>query len=53
MPRIGIILSGCGLYDGSENQNRDNTGLYMPEPGIKEVAVGIEKFVTNVLEMLA
>ena len=48
--RIGVILSGCGVYDGSEVHEFVVTLLALDRAGA-EAAEGIEKTVKVLLEM--
>jgi len=56
MTTIGVLLSGSGVKDGSEiHVDEKNTLIttpaYMLGPGIKDVAVGIEKLVDKIMDI--
>lgn len=56
MATIGVMLSGCGVKDGSEihvdeTNKLVTTPAYMLGPEIKDIAVGIEKLVDKIMDM--
>jgi enhancing lycopene biosynthesis protein 2 len=43
MKKIGVLLSGCGVYDGAEIQEAVFTLLAIEELGAEAVCIGIDK----------
>jgi enhancing lycopene biosynthesis protein 2 len=43
MKKIGVLLSGCGVYDGAEIQEAVFTLLAIEELGAEAVCIGINK----------
>lgn len=43
MKKIGVLLSGCGVYDGAEIQEAVFTLLAIEELGAESVCIGIDK----------
>lgn len=50
--RIGVLLSGCGVYDGSEIQEAVLTLLAIEEIGAKSVCISVNKNQHHVLNHL-
>jgi len=43
MKKIGVLLSGCGVYDGAEIQEAVFTLLALEELRVEAVCIGIDK----------
>lgn len=50
MPKVAVILSGCGVFDGSEIHEAVSTLLVQR---ISEVFTGVSQLVTDVLKMIS
>ena len=50
--KIGVLLSGCGVYDGAEIQESILTLLAIEETGHEAVCIGIDKYQYHVVNHL-
>mgnify|MGYP000458071832 CR=1 FL=1 len=41
--KIGVLLSGCGVYDGAEIHETVLTLLALEEKGLESICIGIDK----------
>jgi len=50
--KVGILLSGCGVYDGSEIQETIAAMIALEEKGIEYVGISIDKNQHHVINHL-
>ena len=50
--KIGVLLSGCGVYDGAEIQEAVLTLLAIEEIGAKAVCISVDKNQHQVIQMV-
>jgi enhancing lycopene biosynthesis protein 2 len=50
--KVGVLLSGCGVYDGAEIQESVLTMLALEEAGVETVCIGVNKNQKHVINHL-